>query len=64
MRVGRGQRFWAAIGFSQGKREAQYGSLIPNAPGGGLDLLYREGPPGWAEHPLRTSGLEIKLNGE
>jgi hypothetical protein len=26
--------------------------------------LNREGPPGWAEHPLRTSGLEIKLNGE
>jgi hypothetical protein len=25
---------------------------------------YREGPPGWAEHPLRTSGFEIKLNGE
>ncbi len=24
----------------------------------------REGPPGWAEHPLRTSGFEIKLNGE
>jgi hypothetical protein len=26
----------------------------------------REGPPGWAEHPLRSScrGLEIKLNGE
>ncbi len=21
-----------------------------------------EGPPGWAEHPLRTSGFEIKLN--
>ncbi len=24
----------------------------------------REGPPGWAEHPLRTGGSEIKLNGE
>ena len=24
----------------------------------------REGPPGWAEHPLRTGGFEIKLNGE
>jgi hypothetical protein len=27
-------------------------------------LPNREGPPGWAEHPLRTSGFEIKLNGE
>ncbi len=27
-------------------------------------VLNREGPPGWAEHPLRTSGFEIKLNGE
>ena len=25
-----------------------------------LRALYREGPPGWAEHPLRTSGFEIK----
>ncbi len=28
------------------------------------EFRYREGPPGWAEHPLRTSGFEIKLNGE
>ncbi len=25
---------------------------------------HREGPPSWAEHPLRTGGFEIKLNGE
>ncbi len=29
-------------------------------------VLNREGPPGWAEHPLRTGGSEInfKSNGE
>jgi hypothetical protein len=33
-------------------------------PGRHFPVPYREGPPGWAEHPLRTSGFEIKLNGE
>ncbi len=36
----------------------------PNWAGLARALYYREGPPGWAEHPLRTSGFEIKLNGE
>ena len=38
----------------RGKRFKRFGCV------GGTS--YREGPPGWAEHPLRTSGFEIKLN--
>ncbi len=45
------------------------GALEKNGSGGffvsfGSHFFYREGPPGWAEHPLRASGFEIKLNGE
>ena len=36
----------------------------PNWAGLARALYNREGPPGWAEHPLRTSGFEIQLNGE
>ncbi len=39
----------------------QVSSLILTDPS---KMLIGEGPPGWAEHPLRTGGSEIKLNGE